>query len=270
MDSLRLDALVNYLISHLPKHGYQCPNTPCLFRHDTLDVTFCLIVDDFGIRYGSQSDADHLIATLRATDYELTIKETGDTYLGMQISFGPTSVSLSMPGYITKALQHFRPQYLLPTHHAAATPKKYHAAIYPRTQLVQEDNSPLLTPTQRTEIQAIVGTLLYYARAVNPSLLLIANEIASQQANSTQKVLTAANRARSYVSSRQNNCITYYACDMILFLHVHASYLSRSHARSVVGGYFFLGNENKPLHLNGATHVLRILQHHTLHRIQRW
>ena len=96
------------LISHLAKHGYhQCPNTPCLFRHETLDVTFCLVVDDFGIRYGSQSYADHLIATLRANDYELTIKETGDTYLGMKISFTPTSVSLSMPEYITKALQRF-------------------------------------------------------------------------------------------------------------------------------------------------------------------
>ncbi len=44
---------------------------------------------------------------------------------------------------------------------------------------------------------------------------------------------------------------------MMLFLHVDASYLSRSHAhaRSVVGGYFFLGNENQPLHLNGATDV---------------
>jgi hypothetical protein len=42
---------------------------------------------------------------------------------------------------------------------------------------------------------------------------------------------------------------------MILFLHVDASYLSRSHARSVVRGYFFLGNKNKPLHLNGATQV---------------
>jgi hypothetical protein len=196
-------------------------------------VTFCLVVDDFGVRYGKQSDADHLIATLRANDYELTIKTTGDTYLGMNISFGPDRVTLSMPGYIDKALQRFRPHYLLPTHRAAATPGKYHAAIYPRIQLVKEDKSPLLTPTQRTEIQAIVGTLLYYARAVDPSLLPIANEIASQQANPTQKVLTAANRALSYASSRRDNCITYYACDMHLFLHVDASYLSRSHARSV-------------------------------------
>jgi hypothetical protein len=60
------------LISHLAKHGYhQSPNTPCLFQHETLDVTFCLVVDDFGVRYGKQSDADHLIATLRANDYNL-------------------------------------------------------------------------------------------------------------------------------------------------------------------------------------------------------
>ncbi len=90
---------------------------------------------------------------------------------------------------------------------------------------------------------------------MDPSLLPIANEIASQQANPTQKVLTAANRALSYASARRNNCITYYACDMYLFLHVDASYLSRSHARSVVGGYFFLGNEKQPLNINGATHV---------------
>jgi hypothetical protein len=57
------------LISHLAKHGYhQSTNTPCLFQHETLDVTFCLVVDDFGVRYGKQSDADHLIATLRAKE----------------------------------------------------------------------------------------------------------------------------------------------------------------------------------------------------------
>jgi hypothetical protein len=166
------------------------PNTSCLFQHETLDVSFFLVVDDFGVRYGTQSDADHLIATLRANACELTIKETGNTYLGMNISFGPDRVSLSMPGYIDKALQRFRLQYLLPTHRVAVTPGKYHAAIYPRIQLVKEDKSLLLTPTQRSQIQAIVGTLLYYAHAVDPSLLPIANEVTSQQANPTSLLLT--------------------------------------------------------------------------------
>jgi hypothetical protein len=51
------------------------------------------------------------------------------------------------------------------------------------------------------------------------------------------------------------NSITYNACDMILFGHVDASYLSRSHARSVAGGIFFLGDRNKPLKINGSIHV---------------
>ncbi len=140
-------------------------------------------MDDFGIRYGSQSDADHLIATLRANDYELTIKPTGDTYLGMNISFTSNSVSLSMPGYIKKALQRFRPQYLLPTHRAAATPGKYHDAIYPRIQLATLDTSPLLTPIQRTEIQAIVGTLLRPCRRPVPTTHCQRNRVTASQPN---------------------------------------------------------------------------------------
>jgi hypothetical protein len=42
---------------------------------------------------------------------------------------------------------------------------------------------------------------------------------------------------------------------MHLFLHADASYLSLSHARSVVGGYFFFGNEKQPLNINGAKQV---------------
>jgi hypothetical protein len=96
------------LIEHLRKNGYiQSPNTPCLFRHLTRDVQFCLVVDDYGIKYGSRDDAEHLIKTLRSNGYELTIKEKGDTYLGMDITFTPCSVSISMPGYIEKMLQRF-------------------------------------------------------------------------------------------------------------------------------------------------------------------
>jgi hypothetical protein len=179
----------------------------------------------------------------------------------MKISSSPDRASLSMPGYINKALQRFRPQNFFPTHQVAATPGKYHAPVYPRIQFVKEDKSPLLTPTQRTEIQVIVGTLLYYARAADPCILPIANEIASQQANPTQELLTTANRVLIYVSARQNNCITYYASDMHVFLRVDASYLSQSHARSVVGSYFFLDNAKQPLNINinGAAHVFSLI-----------
>jgi hypothetical protein len=46
-----------------------------------------LVVDDFGVSYSKQQDVDHLIATLKANNYLLTIKEDGNTYLGMKIRF---------------------------------------------------------------------------------------------------------------------------------------------------------------------------------------
>jgi hypothetical protein len=114
------------LVSHLAKHGYtQSPNTPCLFKHATRDIiAFTLVVDDFGVSYSNQADVDHLITTLKANDYLLTIKDDGNTYLGMTIQFNPTlnTVNISMPGYLEKTLTRFRPHYLLPSHRAARTP----------------------------------------------------------------------------------------------------------------------------------------------------
>ena len=127
-------------------------------------------------------------------------------------------------------LKRFRPTYLSASHRPATTTGKYTVPVYRRIQLAKVDTSPPLSPTETTELQAIVGTLLYYARAVDPTRLPISNEIASQQASPTTKVVAAANRALSYAAGHSTNTIVYYASDMILFSHVDASYLSRSHA----------------------------------------
>ena len=245
------------LVEHLARHGYkQCRNTPCLFKHHTRDIMFTLVVDDFGVRYGSQDDIDHLENTLKLNDYKITVRPEGDQYLGMNIAFNTqrTAVTLSMPGYVSKMLTRFRPQYLDPSHRAAYTPGRYIAPIYGNKspQTTTHDTSSTLDATQRTELQAIIGTLLYYARAVDPSLLPIANELASKQARPTIQVMRAANRALSYCAGHSNMCITYYACDMCLIVFVDASYLSRSEARSVVGCIFFLGNHAEPTRINGT------------------
>jgi hypothetical protein len=221
---------------------------------------FSLVVDDFGVRYGSQSDIDHLEKTLALNDYKITIRPDGDQYLGMNIAFNTarTAVTISMPGYVHKMLTRFRPQYLETTHRPAQTPGRHIAPVYGRKspQLTSVDNSPRLPPESITELQAIIGTLLYYARAVDPSLLPISNELASKQAQPTTAVMNAANRALSYCAGRPNMATTYHACDMILIVYVDASYLSRSMARSVVGCIFFMGNRNQPTRINGTISAL--------------
>ena len=89
-----------------------------------------------------------------------------------------------MPGYVQKMLQRFRPQYLLPGHRHPRTPGIYIAPSFSKQPpKVFVDKSAKLSPTLVTELQAIIGTLLYYARAVDPTLLPIANDLMSWHHN---------------------------------------------------------------------------------------
>jgi hypothetical protein len=56
----------NQLVTHLATHGYTpCAHTPGLWTHVTQDITFCLMVDDFGIKYMNRCDAYHLLTLLQ-------------------------------------------------------------------------------------------------------------------------------------------------------------------------------------------------------------
>jgi hypothetical protein len=53
----------NQLKNHLATHDYApCTHTPGIWTHSTRDITFSLVVDDFGIKYTNRDDAIHLLA----------------------------------------------------------------------------------------------------------------------------------------------------------------------------------------------------------------
>ena len=53
------------LVSLLYESGYHQTSTPMLFRHATRDITFCLVVDDFGVKYSKIADLEHLVDVSR-------------------------------------------------------------------------------------------------------------------------------------------------------------------------------------------------------------
>ena len=56
----------NKLIAHMEPHGYYpVPFTTVLWAHKTRKTFFCLCADDFGIRYFSKDDANHLLNYLK-------------------------------------------------------------------------------------------------------------------------------------------------------------------------------------------------------------
>ena len=117
---------------------------------------------------------------------------------------------------------------------------------------MEEDTSPLLTPDQIKRVQKIVGTLLYYERTVDSTLLTALSAIAARQSNGTQAVSDACHQLLDYVATHPDAGIRYHTCDMILAVLTDASYLSKIGGKSRAAGHFYLTNRNDEDFNNGA------------------
>lgn len=236
------------LLNHLSQHDYyQDDNVPCLFHHKTRNIHFTLVVDDFGIKYFRKQDVDHLHTVLTKL-YPVKVDYNATEYLGFKINFNDAkrTVTLSMPGYVSKLLE--RHADIIPQR-ARSTPEDYQPVNYGNPDNQKDplpENSPLLTAKDIKRLQSIIGSLLYYARAVDPTILHAVNHAASLQSHPTAAVFDRAKRILQYLKMHPNHRLTYQACDMILYGMSDASYLSRSGSRSVAGGFTYLGNRTSP------------------------
>ena len=173
-------------------------------------------------------------------------------------------VTLSMPGYVEKALQRFTHTASPKPQHAphAWTPPNYGAHI--QYAPPEDDSMPLDKPGINL-LQQIVGTFLYYARAINNTMLVALGTLAAAQTKGTKRTMEATTQLLNYAATHPDAAIQYYRSDMTLYAHSNASYLSEPQARSRVGGYFYLGNTNEPADNptpNGPVHVeSQIMKH---------
>ena len=142
-------------------------------------------MDDFGIKYTNKADADHLIQALKK-QYEITFDWEEKKYLGVNLGWDYVNraVTLSMPKYVETALQKL--QHLKPTRKQQA-PHRWNVPSYgTKVQFApSKDDIPLLDPASLTRVQQIVGTFLYYAMAIDNTILVALGTISSQQAKAT-------------------------------------------------------------------------------------
>ncbi len=111
----------------------------------------------------------------------------------------------------------------------------------------EEDVSPPLSKEETKYVQAVAGTLLYYARAVDTTILTALSLIATKQANPTQETMKRVKHLLDYCATQEDAIITYNASKMILATHSNAGYCNKKNARSQAGGHFFLSNnKNSP------------------------
>ena len=77
-----------------------------------------------------------------------------------------------------------------------------------------------------------MGTLLYYARAVDATMLVAIGTIAAQQASATQANTKYVNDLLDYCHKHLDAKVRYHASDMILHIHSDTYYKSGAKARS--------------------------------------
>ena len=260
MYGLKQAAILAYqhLVTNLAPHGY----TPCkyslgLWTHKTRPTKFCLCVDDFGVKYFSQDDADHLLSSLRSSGFTVSTDWTGKNYCGLTLDWDYKAghVDISMPNYIPAALLKF--QHNQPSRPCNAPHKWTRPAYGKQTQFAPplDDSDLLQTKIEIRRIQAIVGTFLYYARAVDCTMLPALNQISTQQSKPTQRTNEDADMLLDFAATYPNAKIRFYASDMILHIDTDAAYLVMPNAKSRIAGYFYLSSNPKatgaPVPLNG-------------------
>jgi hypothetical protein len=130
--------------------------------------------------------------------------------------------------------------------------------------VTEATSSPALSDKEVNKIQQLTGTLLYYDRAVDPTLIMPINVLASEQSKATNVTADKVIKLLKYCNTHPETQIRYHASDMILHIQIDASYLSENEAKSRAGGFFYMGSDTKTDKklTNGAILIIsKVLKH---------
>ena len=145
----------------LTKHGYhELPHTPGLFCHETRQIWFTLVVEDFGIKYVGKENAKHLLGVLKEF-YEMEDDWNGGLYCGITLdwNYKEKYVDIAMPNYVpNQLLTHGRP----PPKRAQNTPFEPRPINYGAKSdtIIHEDPGKLLGDADKKYIQQVLGSFL--------------------------------------------------------------------------------------------------------------
>lgn len=247
------------LIAHLAANGYeQCStDSPCLFQNKEKTITFSLVVDDFGVKYRNKADVEALIACLAKGEYKMSQDWTGSKYLGFEIAWNYDKhyVDLSLPGHIKDLVDKLN---ITNSFKYTAAPGVYTPPSYGnKGQFTKIDESRPLDAIELLYVQRIVGSLLYYSRAVDPTMLTAINKISTMKP--TLDALNATKHLLNYARSHDKCLLRFKASDMKLVTYSDGSYLGDSKSRSRQGGIHFMGYNNEPESTNGAVECISSL-----------
>ena len=151
------------------------------------------------------------------------------------------AVRISMDGYVEQALKEFKHDIPKQKHYG---PSKMERPNYgQKIQYAKVDHSAALPPQKIEFLQQVTGKFLFYARAVDNTMMRAFNDIASSI--DVESTCNATVYFLNYAACNPDAEIIYRASDMILQANSNATYLVSSCAWSQASKYYFLGNTAK-------------------------
>jgi hypothetical protein len=127
------------------------------------------------------------------------------------------------------------------------------------------DTSTPSTDAEKLKLQQVIGCLLYYARAVNPTMLIALSTLASAQAQGTASTAYALHQLLDYCATHPDAEVRFHSSDMVLQVSSDVSYLSEPDARSRTGCHFYLGNnDDRQQQINGPILCLSSIIKHVM------
>ena len=152
----------------------------------------------------------------------------GSLYCGITLDWDYANyhVDISMPKYVQKQLLRFN--WSKPKRNQD-TPWDPVPINYGRKsdKIIHEKPSPPLGKAEKKFIQQVVGCFLYYARAIDMTILLALNDIATESANPTEKTMKRVHQLLDYMASHPDAVIRFRRSDMILNVHSDLPFSSR-------------------------------------------
>ncbi len=187
-------------------HGYfEILHMPGLWKHISRHVWFNHCVNYFGVKYIGEENLKHLFASLQTETYDIVEDWKGNLYCGITLdwNYAQRYVDIDMSKYVRQQLVQYAHPTLAKSQHClyALNPITYGKDNQTPTP---QDNSLLLDAAGKKHIQNNVGSFLYYARAVNPTILMALLAIASQQSNPTEETNGHVHQFLDYMATHQD------------------------------------------------------------------
>ena len=123
------------------------------------------------------------------------------------------NVRLSIPGYVKETLIEFKHHFI--KQQFSASP--FRDPVYgKKVQYADVIDIPTFTKKKIHLLQQICRKFLYYARAIDSTMMYALNDLASQVTAGTMKTEEAQACFLNYCATNPDASIVYYASDMII------------------------------------------------------